>query len=951
MKQKVNNKNKVWTNFITLDSKKFKKILTPSKKDYDTAVDLFLIGDGEHPSKKQIMLAKILRHMENMFPDSFKKDIPFIRKNINEMEDSKLQGGTSLNLLQDIIEKKCLEIALIGINNSIIEKRGATNIENINMLKARCIKANISDDIINIFLTALINSVVNSVNREVDGDRERVISVSQFVHFFSSKFLADVSDLQLHKYFRNENQLYWKERSNWQNSTKRGRKREVPVLNKKVDNKSFKKKVLNYLIDLSAEYLNIFFGDVVLRKYELASSKINIPSVKTQKCWAIDGKDDNEILQSIIRANALIGTNTPRVTPPLPYNRTDKRIGMNSNGKKLCNHNGLSRKVVEGDECDHSNVYLNKINTLQSIPFTLSIQMLCDVISIIDYSTPIPVDDFYPENKKCRNNIISKYIESLRKQLTNSLELMKDSDIQNKYSYLVPKYIILIYTDKHRVLNENIIKEQLSDCVKNNGGWVSNISTLHDEIKVEVSGNVIYDNNTFIIKHANRVYKPKVSKIEKYTLYEWAKKKQVKRFKSMIDRFIRFNIHTDSEKTRRCMITLIVYSYCFDNKPLYFPIITDHRGRMYTEGENNPINSKLFRKFVILNGNIPVDRDNSYLDYYILSQIEKQKSIDLKFNTSNVNLEDVRSFVELAKIKSCMYRNTTFSVGMDATSSVCQHLSVLAQDKQLMIDSNVITLLNNEENVSKDVYESIINHIISNNKIDKAIKHLCSDRSFVKLATMKLLYNSTSWKIAKDINKDNKDKYSIWEEKLVIKAASACMSAFRERYPKAYKLKVAIGSYGDKVYKEAGRNMIFKLNDQTISYTHKDTDSIPIFLTVRGQVKRIRVDVKLLNTDKTLKNKGKSSTAVNLIHATDAKVLMDSRFELYLYNEYIKTLGIHDCYLCHPNYIYEIIKSYSKHTLEQINLETVLPDFKYPKDHECINTRDFKPSSFCLMPT
>ena len=133
---------------------------------------------------------------------------------------------------------------------------------------------------------------------------------------------------------------------------------------------------------------------------------------------------------------------------------------------------------------------------------------------------------------------------------------------------------------------------------------------------------------------------------------------------------------------------------------------------------------------------------------------------------------------------------------------------------------------------------------------------------------MTQIYNSTAMKIACDLHNENKSIYSVWEKKILIQAATACITAFRERYPQANNLKNQIGKYGTRVYK-SDENMIFKFNTHTISYTHKEVKTVKIYLDVSGDVETVKVDLKLLNGEKTLVNKGRSSTAVNLIHAID----------------------------------------------------------------------------------
>lgn len=181
------------------------------------------------------------------------------------------------------------------------------------------------------------------------------------------------------------------------------------------------------------------------------------------------------------------------------------------------------------------------------------------------------------------------------------------------------------------------------------------------------------------------------------------------------------------------------------------------------------------------------------------------------------------------------------------------------------------------------------------------------------------------------------------------------MHAFKKRYPQANKLKNEIGKYGNSVYKN-DKNMIFELKSHTISYIHKDIETMRIYLDVSGDVKTIKVELKLLNNDKTLVNKGKSSTAVNLIHAIDAVVLLRSRLKLS--NDEIDTQAIHDCFISHPNLIKEVIEAYNFNTLSSLieaDLESILPGFKYPKNFKVIDEeylhQNFQLSDYSLMPT
>lgn len=67
---------------------------------------------------------------------------------------------------------------------------------------------------------------------------------------------------------------------------------------------------------------------------------------------------------------------------------------------------------------------------------------------------------------------------------------------------------------------------------------------------------------------------------------------------------------------------IIIYAYCFPNNPFYFRIFTDHRGRMYHNGESNPINSKFIGFLVQLDPHKEINWENEWLKYYTFSQIK-----------------------------------------------------------------------------------------------------------------------------------------------------------------------------------------------------------------------------------------------------------------------------------------------------------------------------------------
>lgn len=147
-----------------------------------------------------------------MFPDNCMGDFGNILKNIKQIEKIKEEGGSSLEVLQEKIDSNSVKTAWNEVNSSILNKTGTGNVGNIEKLRMKCEKLNISDEIIVIFINSLLKSIVSALTREdkdgKKGERLRVISVSQFIHFFSSNFYYEVEGIPFEDYFRDPERLY-----------------------------------------------------------------------------------------------------------------------------------------------------------------------------------------------------------------------------------------------------------------------------------------------------------------------------------------------------------------------------------------------------------------------------------------------------------------------------------------------------------------------------------------------------------------------------------------------------------------------------------------------------------------------------------------------------------------------------------------------------------------------
>lgn len=256
----------------------------------------------------------------------------------------------------------------------------------------------------------------------------------------------------------------------------------------------------------------------------------------------------------------------------------------------------------------------------------------------------------------------------------------------------------------------------------------------------------------------------------------------------------------------------------------------DHRGRMYINGEFNHINSKLFRRFVTLK--IPVKpvkgallsgykkraekllheglldsrRYRSFLDaisydklnnpknnpryrFYIACQHTKVKSISSHFEeTPAYDPQNVRNSLEIAKINTSLEIQIPHALGMDATSSVCQVLSILSGDEQLAIDTNVILsppdYKKQAESVeAKDIYTSLAHELNLKKEIPEHVKQLALKRSFIKAVIMKHLYSSKTQNISTVIYNDYADPNCFWDKSILTLAANKVVDVFKEKYP------------------------------------------------------------------------------------------------------------------------------------------------------------------------
>ena len=230
---------------------------------------------------------------------------------------------------------------------------------------------------------------------------------------------------------------------------------------------------------------------------------------------------------------------------------------------------------------------------------------------------------------------------------------------------------------------------------------------------------------------------------------------------------------------------------------------------------------------------------------------------------------------------------------------------------------------------------------------------------------MKWGYSSQPGAIAMDICNDRSDKLSLWPVKLVAESAKAVIQAFKNEFPSAHAFKESVESYGEEHYlKNKGMLIALTQPTQNISYRHNEqylyTTDVHTFTPHKNkrnkiESKKIRVEIEMYQRGTILPRKGRSSTLVNLIHSIDARVLLSARVELQ--NKGIATQGIHDCFLCQPQDIKNVVRVYyNQATLyRRIDVEKVLPGYKYPhivkKSLSDLKSQGDRVSLYCLMPT
>ena len=196
-------------------------------------------------------------------------------------------------------------------------------------------------------------------------------------------------------------------------------------------------------------------------------------------------------------------------------------------------------------------------------------------------------------------------------------------------------------------------------------------------------------------------------------------------------------------------------------------------------------------------------------------------------------------------------------------------------------------------------------------------------------------------------------------------SAKAVIQAFKDEFPSAHAFKESVESYGEEHYlKSKGMLIALTQPTQNISYRHNDncffkTDFqiLSPFKNNRNKIesKKIRVEIEMYQRGTILPRKGRSSTLVNLIHSIDARVLLSARVELQ--NKGIATQGIHDCFLCQPQDIKNVVKEYYSQAVlyRHIDVEKVLPGYKYPyiveKSLSDLRSQGDRVSLYCLMPT
>lgn len=516
------------------------------------------------------------------------------------------------------------------------------------------------------------------------------------------------------------------------------------------------------------------------------------------------------------------------------------------------------------------------------------------------------------------------YFLSLYDEEKKQLKVFSKPDFANYNTNAINKLESVLISSTNHEINLTYLTEHILDKVIVATAQIKNINTVHQlssKLQLNIKKVLVYTNYTNAGLNKTKLYH--VCK-ELFTDYKTLllEYHQYKTYKNKLYG-IKSKIRTLKDTFSILDIWAKDYIYYDNKESLYFVWRIDHRGRLYTIGNNNMMSNKCLRyclepvysySFKENYNNIIIDISHNYFGTNDIdinhismfhSHIDKWLSNKYKYIKQADNpFGFLRGILEYELFKSIPNYKTSYLISLDGTANVYQHVSCLTKDRNLARAVNVI-----KTEQPNDLYSQLLSDI------DTTELNLVLTRKTIKKSVMCYAYGLT------DHGRLNYLKASLPDAPIdeVIKLSKLLHLQLAKTYPGVLKVRRLLENL---VTEKCKQGLPITISNNYLEWKHlKYKTKKKVFsYTKPFNIYRTKTRIYMLENTQTLDHaKLKTSITANYIHHLDSESLMTTILDYSKITNNKPIFTIHDCFMVPAPYKQQLLSSFKKSLLDIYN--------------------------------